>query len=1128
MAEAVAAAIAWIGANSALVYFVVSVAVSVYGSAQARRAAADAAEQARREFNAGLRDRTITRIATDAPFRYVYGRARVGSNIVAVFTSGDKDQYKHLVCVHADHECDAFEEVYINGEALGTLDSNGFVDSGKYFKAHTDNIREFPSGGSIGPGTTHANDVIIYRAPITALSFTIARTPDGGKVSVYERFWNSDGDNATGMYKYEYIACTVVGTTVTLAHLPTDWRNVVVSYVNSEGTSYVRVKQHLGTPTDTADTYLMSVVPDKWPSTALLRGKCYSVVTLDLNEAEFQGGIPPIEVTLRGKKLYDLRDGVTRWSSNPALVVYDYLTSPICNVPASDIPVSSYITAANVCDETSPTVVSYNGSLISLGLSALYAISPDYKYTINGAITSDQDKSKILEMMAQAMAGGVVSTTWDIWAGKYVAPVASLYQEDIVGAVAITPGISDADIYNGVMGQYIDPVNKYVATDYVPYQNAIYLAQDGRDLYNSIDFPFTDNKQRAHNLCRIFTEDHRNAFTIKANFSLKAWPLKVGQRVTFTSAFFGHNAKVFRITDKSFSPESAIELTLKEDAPSIWDEADATTAESTPNTDLADPFVVSPIESIVASSGTDVLMLQGDGTIVSRILVSWPIATTPSVVNNGFIEVEWQAITEVAWQRAQVSGSDTQMYITSVEEGQVYTIRARAVNPYLNVKSNWVYITHSVVGKTEAPPNVTSLLYDRQSNTLSWGNVVALDLAGYEVRYTIGAGSWDTAIVVTSTTKSVTSINPVIKTQYDVTFYVKAKDTTGNYSDVAATTVASLVSADLTSLTINGTVLSWSTSDYSNVIGYAFRFNYGNNVDWGSAVPLHNGVITQSPFDLVTRPNGVVTIMGKAVDSNGNESNATANIVTDLGDTLLENIVEVFDIAGSFNGTKTNCTVIGGELLAENVDAFYGADNQAFYGLDSEAIYEPATFKQMVYITDEIVVTKALVGSRASLLLTTQGDGLFIEYRMSSQGPFYESDTESFYGADASSLYSPHGEWMPWPGSIVTTNDGYQFRVTIGSSLVRGTISTMSFVVDAPDIIETIQDLVISDVGTTIPFSSNFTSIRNVQATLQSNTSGAVTVDVDKSNPLAPVIKAYNTSHTAVSGATADITLKGY
>ena len=123
-----------------------------------------------------------------------------------------------------------------------------------------------------------------------------------------------------------------------------------VTYQYQLSNSQVRVKVHLGTPTDPADASLLAECGDKWKDTAVLRGLCYTVIRLDLRQSNFQGGIPDIQVLMRGKKLYDMRTGETYWSQNPALAIYDYLTSEMCGVDPADIPLSHYITAADVCD----------------------------------------------------------------------------------------------------------------------------------------------------------------------------------------------------------------------------------------------------------------------------------------------------------------------------------------------------------------------------------------------------------------------------------------------------------------------------------------------------------------------------------------------------------------------------------------------------------------------------------------------------------------------------------------------------------------------------------------------------------------------------------------------------------
>jgi hypothetical protein len=972
-------------------YAALALGVKALGDAARRRQ-----ERAARDaYNNSLNDRTVTNVATENPYVYVYGRARVGSSIIAIFTSGDNDQYKHLVCVHAAHECDAIEEIYINGKALGTLDADGNVTSGDYYDVKTNVVTELHSG----------------------TSFSVDQIPDGSQFNIVQ----VAGEGTS-------VDFTRTGKDVVL---DADYGNVFVNYTYQEIHARVRVQKHLGIAGDPVDAYLYSILPAQWPTTATVDGFCYTVVTLDLNQPEFQGGIPPIEVLLRGKKLYDPRTETTAWSQNPALAIYDYLTSELCGVDAADIPADYLIAAANACDESVVSAEVYG------------ELGP--RYTLSGTVTSDQAQQDVLEKMAQSMAGGIASTTWEMWAGTYVAPVVALYVDrpsdmgDVVGQIAITPGVSDADLYNGVKGQYISGDNSYVATDFEPYQNSDYLAADqGVEKWTNIDFPFTDKKQRVWNLARIFTEDQRNGYTVRAEFSLKAWSLKIGQRVTLTSAIFGWDAKVFRVIGKKFSPTMPVELTLKEDAPSIWDFTDEALPDATPNTNLPNPFAIAPLASLTCTSGTDVLLIQADGTIVSRIKATWPAATTQAVLTNGQIELQWQELGAAVWENLAVAGAETEAFISPVNDGRFYIVRARTVNPYLNTRSDWVYSTHQVIGKTEPPPNITDLTIS--GAVLSWTPVVALDLAGY-----------------------------------------------------------------------------------------VFRFHYGSNFDWGSAAPLHSGLVTQAPFDLVTRPGGVVTIMGKAVDTSGNESQASGNIVTNLGDPTIANVVEVIDLqAQSFPGTVTGGALVGGDLLADATDSAYGTDNQSFFGLDNDPAYDLSFYAQMVYTSGEISVASALAGSVATLSIDSQGADLTIEYRFSGPGPAYGSDSDSAYGADGDPFFDAPGSWIPWPGQIVVSNEVYQFRVTVGAGATRGQISALSLTIDAPDMVEDISDLAIDALGTAVPYTSAFTAITNIQATLQAGASGAVSIEIDKTNPLAPVAKAYNASHVAIGGATADIRLKGY
>jgi hypothetical protein len=764
-APAVAAVAAWVSTNVVLTQVLLTIAMAAYGNARRRRA-----ERAAKDaYNNSLADRTITSVATDSPYVYVYGRARVGSAVRAIFTSGDKDQYKHLVCVHAAHECDAIEEIYIAGKALGTLDADGLVTSGDYYKL-----------------ATHA-----VEHEMTTNTYTVDQTgivADSVGV-VYEDSNNGGG----GQVEFTYSGGVVTVDPELFTSLSTSAK-VYVKWYYTTNASRVRVKKHLGTAGDPVDSYLHGLLPTKWPTTATLDGFCYTVITLDLNQPEFQSGIPAIEVLLRGKKVYDPRTDTTVWSQNPALIINDYLTSEMCGVDSSDIPQDYLISAANDCDEVvAMAEIDSNGSYVS-----------GARYTFNGTVTSEQNQQEVLNQMADSMGGGITSTSWKMWAGVYTAPVLSLTQDDIVGSISITPGVSDADLFNGVKGQYANGLNNYVTSDYKPYQNSTYVTGDGRELWHNLDFPYTDNVQRVWNLCRIFTEDQRNSYTVTAEFSMKAWDINVGDRVYLTSDLFGWSNKVFRVVDKKFSPSSPVELSLKEDASSIWDFVDAAELDETPNTDLPNPFDVEELTSLTCSSGDDDLLLQADGTVVSRIKVEWPEATTQAVFTNGLIEVEWLRTGESVWNKVVVSGNETGAYLSPAHDGSFYTIRARAVNPYFNVKSDWIYTLHQVVGKSANPPDVTgfavSVLSDATRHfswTVSDQPVDVLHGGGYIIKYrTAGSGTPFASMTPLHTgllTQSPYDTRSPAAGTYD--FAIAALDSSGNESASAAL-VSSVVITD--------------------------------------------------------------------------------------------------------------------------------------------------------------------------------------------------------------------------------------------------------------------------------------------------------------------------------------------
>lgn len=854
---------AWYGLGAFLMHNAAGVFVAgsmLYGQA-AKRKAQKAAAAAK---DASLTSKEATGISTETPLRYTYGVDKVGANIVAMFTTGSTDQYRHMVAVVANHEVTAIDEIYINGKPLGTLDVNG------YTQANQDSETKTYRGSSDGyklPTNTQASSVVAQASSDgglnwTTLTLTTHYTVSGTPLTVT---MNSPYNTSTYLIKLTYApnyffepgssthyTPNLTGGATTY-QLPSDYSNLVVTqvdasaafddrntnlvlttdytvngskmltlnsssytsggkyvqvaYTSALGASRVRVIKHLGTPTDTADSYLMSTVPGSWTSNHILRGHAYLVITLDLNLSEFQNGPPSIQVKLRGKKVYDPRldstvpggtgshrytDSTTwAYSTNPALVALDYIMSPMVGISgvtlASVLPY--YQTAANACDAT----ITISGASVA-------------KYTFNGSVTSDESGADVLTKMADSMAGIINGTDWSIYAGAYVTPTVTLnHIDDVVGQLAVSPGLGRGDIYNTVKGKFTGPENDFVATDYKPYIDSTYKSADGEELVKELEFPFTNQTQRIHNICSILMEDNRNGQTLTGEFSYKAWRLRPGDRVYFNSppytgvtspTLLGMDAKVFRVTDKVFTFGKPIQLTLKADDSTIWDQAPAVSVLAVPNTNLPNPFDVPVITGLTAASGTAYLVKDTSGSIISRIYLTW---TALAYNSGGIIQIQWKKASTTTWETTMVSVVDTSAYLSGVSDGEYYTIRARLYNPTISSFGNWAYVTHLVLGKTEAPRNYDNFSVETTADgtrrfTFSYTSAasIPLDLAGAEIRYITGNVASPTWASMAPATTGLPALHVGVLTTSPFetsklpsgtfTFAVCAVDTTGNYS----------------------------------------------------------------------------------------------------------------------------------------------------------------------------------------------------------------------------------------------------------------------------------------------------------------------------------------------------------
>lgn len=333
---------------------------------------------------------------------------------------------------------------------------------------------------------------------------------------------------------------------------------------------------------------------------------------------------------------------------------------------------------------------------------------------------------------------------------------------------------------------------------------------------------------------------------------------------------------------------------------------------------------------------------------------------------------------------------------------------------------------------------------------------------------------------------------------------------------------------------ISGDVLTWG--GVTNIIqpGYEIRWQSGQNRAWETAEPLHTGVLVSSPYKMVNPPSGQITLMIRAVDSYGNYSEISAVILTELGDSLVTNVIETVSAhALAWPGEITGGTVeVGsGDLVANETSAFFGNDLAPFYPEDgNRRMYPASTYSAMTWTSGFIVPPEMPLNSTMQVQTNLAGASVKAEYRRENTSPLYGFDQSvPFYGAAADPMFPQPMAWSTFPADgLFADTVPVQFRLSADKGSVQARYSQFDVIFDAPDIYETFDDIVIPSTGLRLPISKAYRAIKNVQLTLQADGGNAFTLKViDKDAILGPLVMGYTVAGVATSAKT-DASIQGY
>jgi predicted phage tail protein len=346
---------------------------------------------------------------------------------------------------------------------------------------------------------------------------------------------------------------------------------------------------------------------------------------------------------------------------------------------------------------------------------------------------------------------------------------------------------------------------------------------------------------------------------------------------------------------------------------------------------------------------------------------------------------------------------------------------------------------------------------------------------------------------------------------------------------------------------------SWDQGVVSDVVGYEIRFKQGGLVNndpaatWDAGLELYSGGVNakQQWFETSLFDTDEWTVMVKSVDATQWRSDLPAYILVNIGAVPISNAVysETIDDT-TWPGTYVNAEISdlyfltdqdGNYLITQSSDLITGNTGvdilqQIDPTLDSfyRWNFDNNFLESSILISTTAVATyqhsiAALTGADTDVLqedgnqiLQEDDDEIYAEQRTYTAGAL---------SGESSGILHPYAPYEKLIEDVYLVST--LFRSLDGIS--PGGITGISLQLDYPDVIENLEDRVISSsgAGTTVNLTKPFRAVKAVQITLQDTGSGAINALVLNKTTSAVTLKCVDSSGTAVAGLV-DLTVVGY
>jgi hypothetical protein len=671
---------------------------------------------------------------SNSPLPVLYGTRRIGGNIVFLGTSSD-NQFLYVVIAMCEGQVARFTELYIDDILYATYtgSDSSYGTAQTISSLGSTSLLEPTNTSNLSIETDHPVYSAIQESLITSdLGSAIDEVSDEVNYLTNFAFFNGHDDGL-------------------IAHQLTGMSDL----------------DNLG-----------------WSSSHNGKGIAHAVFKFKYDSDAFNG-IPKINFVIRGKQiLTDLSGTSYAYSANPALILYDYLTSTRYGkgLSASDINTTAFTTAAGICNTS---VTPFTGA----STEALFEC-----HTALGNKTKLIDNvKKILSSMRAffTFSGGL----YTIKVEGTGSSVLSITEDMIISGIQVQ-GETKQKRYNRVIARF-DNSEKNFQPDEVIYppsdetnvgadfKYATMLANDNNEeLHFEMSMPCTVSPYQAEDMAELVLKRSRAGLQISFLATSEAQELAIGDIFQVTHSGMGFSTSNFICVGLSLQNNGNVSIKGLEYSADAYTYNTKLQTASQPTTFLPSPKTVNaPVIASIFSEAVNVT----EGNL--NVIMTVGLRNTPDFFVDKY-EVVYKKSTASFYKSAGISSSIVREI--PVESGVTYNVKARAINA-LGYKSAYVAQDHYVVGFSNPPANVANFSIDFQDEiaVLKWDPSTDLDLAYYHIRYSPNADdSYPNSIVLVD--KVSPPANSVIVPAKAGVYFIKAFDLLGHESLTAGSVIGTV------------------------------------------------------------------------------------------------------------------------------------------------------------------------------------------------------------------------------------------------------------------------------------------------------------------------------------------------